>query len=375
MNWSDKDYQSMALALQLAKKGQYTARPNPMVGCVIVRDGQIVGQGWHRKFGGAHAEVNALQQAGDKAKGATCYVTLEPCSHVGKTGPCATALIDSGVIKVIAAMQDPNPQVCGKGFEHLKNAGVHTEFGLLEKQARQLNRGFVSRLQKNRPWLSLKLAMSLDGRTALADGSSKWITGSAARLDVQKLRARQDAIITGIGTLLTDNPSMTVRTDGQSDWFEGLESFQQPTRILLDRNAKASLEAQFFNRDASVWWVALDSETAQKTRLSPLSGPSDNSHIKRIQKQSLQELIDFCAEQGMNNVLVEAGHKLAGQFIQQNLVDELIIYIAAKLMGNTGLGLLDLKVNKMIECPELRLNSIHQFGDDIRLIYTPVLNK
>lgn len=378
MNWSDKDYQSMALALQLAKKGQYTARPNPMVGCVIVKDEQIVGQGWHRKFGGAHAEIDALQQAGDKANGATCYVSLEPCSHVGKTGPCATALVKSGVSKVIAAMQDPNPQVCGKGFELLKHAGIQTESGLLEPQARELNRGFISRLEANRPWVSLKLAMSLDGRTALADGSSKWITGAEARLDVQKLRARQDAIITGIGTLLADNPSMTVRADGQSDWFEGLESFQQPTRILLDRNARANLVAKFFNPDAPVWWITQNNEAAQKAILSGMSIRSGDlvefhqSGIKTIQQQSLQELIDHCAEQGMNNVLVEAGHQLAGQFIQQKLVDELIVYVAPKLMGNAGPGLVDLQVNKMSQCPELKLNSIDQFGDDLRFVYSPV---
>lgn len=372
MNWSDKDYQSMALALQLAKKGQYTARPNPMVGCVIVRDEQIVGQGWHRNFGAAHAEVNALKQAGEGARGATCYVTLEPCTHVGKTGPCASALVKSGVSKVIAAMQDPNPQVCGKGFELLKNAGIKTELGLLEHQAQQLNRGFISRLETNRPWVSLKLAMSLDGRTALADGSSKWITETSARLDVQKLRARQDAIITGIGTLQADNPSMTVRADGQSDWFVRIQSFQQPTRILLDRNAKANLDAKFFNPDAKIWWVTQNNEVAQKAILSRTSVQPDNSNIETVQKQSLQELIDFCALQGMNNVLVEAGHKLAGQFIQQKLVDEIIIYVAPKLMGNAGPGLFDLQVAEMTKCPELRLNSVDQFGDDLRLIYTPV---
>jgi len=371
----------MALALQLAKKGQYTARPNPMVGCVIVKDDQIVGQGWHRKFGGAHAEINALQQAGDRAKGATCYVSLEPCSHVGKTGPCATALVESGVSKVIAAMQDPNPQVCGKGFERLRNAGIPTEFGLLEAQARELNRGFISRLETNKPWVSLKLAMSLDGRTALADGSSKWITGSEARLDVQKLRARQDAIITGIGTLQADNPSMTVRADDQSDWFERLETFKQPTRILLDRNAQASLDAKFFNPDAQIWWATQNNEAAQKAILSGISirsGDSDESYqsgIKTIQQQTLQQLANYCAEQGMNNVLVEAGHQLAGQFIQQNLVDELIVYVAPKLMGNAGPGLFDLQVNKMSQCPELKLNSIDQFGDDLRLIYSPVSAK
>ncbi len=361
----------MALALQLAEKGQYTAQPNPMVGCVIVKDDQIVGQGWHKKFGAAHAEINALQQAGERAKGAICYVTLEPCSHTGKTGPCASALINSGVSKVIAAMRDPNPEVCGKGFELLQSAGIKTGSGLLKEQAQKLNRGFIARLEKKRPWVSLKLAMSLDGRTALANGSSQWITGSAARLNVQKLRARQDAIITGIGTLMVDNPSMTVRSDGkfraegQPDWFEQLEGFVQPTRILLDRNAEANLDAKLFNQDAPVWWVTQECNAAKKLSLSAAAT------TKIVEQPSLEGLIDYCAEQGMTQVLVEAGHKLAGQFIQQQLVDEIIVYMAPKLMGNRALGLFDLEIGEMSKCFELKLKSVRQFGDDLRLIYAP----
>jgi len=374
MNWSIDDHQHMGLALQLAKKGQYTARPNPMVGCVIVKQGEIIGQGWHQKSGQAHAEINALQQAGENAKGATCYVTLEPCSHSGKTGPCAEALINAGVVKVIAAMTDPNPQVQGNGFKKLNEAGIETQCGLLESQAKELNKGFVVKFEKQRPWVTLKLAMSLDGRTALADGSSKWITGASARFDVQKLRARQDAIVTGIGTLLADNPSLNVRggenaASLQQQWFSKLENFEQPLKILLDRKSQANLESKFFaqndfenNRRKNVWWLV--NKSSEKTDDLP-------GNIKLLDHRSLEELLKKCAQAGMNNLLIEAGHGLAGRFIQQNLVDEIIVYMAPKLMGIDAFGLFDLSVSKMSDCYQLVLQDIRQFGDDIRLVYRP----
>lgn len=360
----------MALALQLAEKGQYTARPNPMVGCVIVKKGEIVGQGWHQKFGEPHAEINALQQAGDDAKDSTCYVTLEPCSHTGKTGPCAEALVQVGISRVVVAMEDPNPKVSGKGFDILSQAGITVECGLLKEQAQQLNRGFISKFERRRPWISIKLAMSLDGRTALTDGSSKWITGPEARLDVQKLRAKQDAILTGIGTLKSDNPSMTVRAEERHSneehqgWFNQLDSFQQPTRILLDRNAEASLDSKFFNQDAPVWWVTNGPDAEQKLK------QVERETTQILRHSSLKKLSEYCAQQGMNQLLVESGHRLAGQFFQQNLVDEVIVYIAPKLMGNDAFGLFDLQIDKMSQCPELRLKDIRQLGDDIRLIYS-----
>jgi len=373
MNWSKQDHQHMALALQLAKKGQYTARPNPMVGCVIVKNDQIIGQGWHKNFGQAHAEINALEQvgqqardqAGENAKGATCYVTLEPCSHIGKTGACAKVLIEAGISKVVAAMQDPNPQVSGNGFKILKDAGIDVSSGLLEQQAQQLNRGFIAKFERNKPWVTLKLAMSLDGRTALADGSSKWITGKSARLDVQRLRARQDAIVTGIGTLLADDPSLTVRGDDQQDWFNDLENFKQPTRILLDRKGLAKLDNKLFysKADADVWWVTSNKKVNQLVDQSP--------NVITVEDSSLTDLVSQCADKGMNNILIEAGHKLAGQFLQRQLVDEIIIYQAPKLMGNSAMGLFDLNVENMSECPELILKDVRQFEDDIRLIYYP----
>ena len=363
--WSRQDHQYMALALRLAEKGQYTARPNPMVGCVLVNEGKIIGQGWHKKFGENHAEIEALNKAKknypEAIKGATCYVTLEPCAHTGKTKPCVEALLNSGVTKVIAAMQDPNPKVSGKGFEILQAAGLEVSHGLLHKQAEKLNKGFISRIEKNKPWVTLKLAMSLDGRTALADGSSKWITGRAARQDVQKLRARQDAIITGVGTVIADNPSLTVRADDQ-EWFSQLKNFIQPIRIILDRDGRSNLENKIFNHDIEVWWVS----NAIKR-----DATSQKKHLRVIPDRPLDELLSRCAANEMNNVLIEAGHKLAGQFFNKNLVDELIIYLAPKLMGNKAMGLFDLEVLEMDNCPELVLQDVRQFGDDIRLTYYP----
>lgn len=370
MKWSTDDYGYMALALQLAKNGQYTARPNPMVGCVIVKNGQIIGQGYHQNFGQAHAEINALKQAGTEAKGATCYVTLEPCSHTGKTGSCAKALIAAEVAEVISAMQDPNPQVSGNGFNLLESAGIKTSFGLLKEQAEVLNKGFINKFQKNKSWITLKLAMSLDGRTALADCSSKWITGSAARQDVQKLRAKQDAIITGIGTVLADNPSLNVRAENQepseNNWFNCLQNFKQPMRILLDRSGKANLSSKIFNQNADVLWLSNNQKTLDRVV------EEKKPNVKVIAVMDLEDLINYCAKEGMNNILLEAGHKLAGEFLKQNLIDEIIIYIAPKLMGDHAMGLFELNILNMKDCPKLTLKDIRQFGDDIRLTYVPL---
>jgi len=364
MNWSSDDYRFMGVALQLAEKGQYTARPNPMVGCVLVKHNKIIGQGWHQNFGENHAEINALNDAknysSEKIKGSTCYVTLEPCAHTGKTKPCVNALINSGVVKVVAAMQDPNHKVSGKGFKILKTAGVEVQCGLLEKQAEQLIKGFVSRNKNKKPWVTVKLAMSLDGRTALADGASRWITGSAARSDVQKLRARQDAIITGVGTVVADDPSLTVRANEQ--WFLDLDDFKQPTRIILDRDGKSDLKNKIFNQDGNVWWIC--DHAKNKKNLN-------SQNIEVINEESIETLLSRCASNDMSCVLVEAGHKLAGKFLKEKLVDEIVIYIAPKLMGNDAIGLFDMRVSQMDNCPELNLQDIRQFGSDIRLTYHP----
>lgn len=370
-HWSGIDIQMMSLALQLAEKGQYTARPNPMVGCVITQNTfnnspQIVAKGWHQKSGQAHAEVNALKEAGEKSVGATCYVTLEPCSHTGKTGPCARALIKAGVSKVIASMLDPNPKVAGKGFQMLIDAGIEVEYGLLEKQARVLNRGFISRFERNRPWLTCKLAMSLDGRTALQNRASKWITGSASRADVQKLRARQDAIITGSGTVLADNPSLTIRRDDSlprvTNWFDKAcdNGFEQPARVLLDRQRSVDQSAKIFNQDADVYWIG---DEFQK-----LQGNSEKIH-HLSSFSSLFELLEYFSVAGMNNLLLESGHRLAGEFLKLGLIDELIVYMAPKLMGDRAMGLFDLNVQSMLQTPHLKLQDLRQFDEDIRLTY------
>ena len=364
-HWSVQDHQYMALALRLAKKGQYTARPNPVVGCVLVNKDTIIGQGWHRKFGNKHAEIEALDQAKinypAEIKGATCYVTLEPCAHTGKTKPCTEALVSSGVKKIFAAMRDPNPRVSGKGFEFLTAAGIQVSEGLLQGQAENLNKGFISRIEKNKPWVTLKLAMSLDGKTALADGSSKWITGSAARQDVQQLRAKQDAIITGVGTVLADNPSLTVRAN-ETQWFSKLDEFKQPVRIVLDRKIRSGLDKKVFNEDAKVWWVGNHSDSKKVKQ---------KKHIELAKNIDLRELLTRCAAHEMNHVLVEAGHRLAGQFLKERLVDELIVYVAPKIMGNKAMGLFNLEVLEMKSCGELALQDMRQFGEDIRLIYYP----
>lgn len=362
--WSDFDYQTMALALRLAKQGQYTARPNPMVGSVITQGEQIVGEGWHQKSGQAHAEINALKMAGKKATGATCYVTLEPCAHTGKTGPCAVALVEAGVAKVIAAMKDPNPMVAGKGFEILQAAGIEVEYGLLEQQAVALNPAFISAMQRKRPWVTCKLAMSLDGRTALANGASKWITGAAARADVQKLRARQDAIITGIGTVKADNPSLNIRSEDTgaelNNWFEKSQKlgFEQPDRVLLDRKGLAPAESKIFNPGAKVIWITDKTVADSKTNIQLLKTNSD-----------LEAMLVELNRMGINSVLVEAGHKLAGEFLKAGLIDELVVYQAPKLMGNQGKGLFELNVETMDKVQGLKLMDLTPVGDDIRLTY------
>ncbi len=378
--WSAKDHQYMAEALRLAKKGEFTARPNPIVGCVIVKDNNVVGRGWHQSFGQAHAEINALSQAGKQAKGATCYVTLEPCAHIGKTGSCAQALKQAGVAKVFSAMQDPNPAVSGKGLAILRQAGIATQNGLLESQARKLNPGFLSHFERQRPFVTLKLAMSLDGRTALKNGESQWITGAEARADVQRLRARQDAIITGIGTQQNDNPSLTARPNF-ADMDELVEQhFRQPLRILFDRHGKANLNDKIFNSNhqdqtissnksvvdiwqaKQVWWMTLADQNSQLSE-------AKYQHIKAHSMTAISEVLEAISEHGASQVLVEAGHRLAGSFLQLGLVDKLVVYMAPKLMGNRAMGLFDLNIEQMDECIDLQLNDVRKFGEDIRLTY------
>ncbi len=360
---SDVEY--MQHAIRLAKKGLYTTDPNPCVGCVIVRDGEIVGEGWHRYAGEPHAEINALEQAGDKAEGATVFVTLEPCSHTGKTPPCAEALINAGVKKVIVAMIDPNPLVAGDGLEKLERAGIATTSGLLESQARELNPGFIKRMESGRPFVRVKLAMSLDGRTAMASGESQWISGDASRNDVQHLRAESSAILTGIDTVLADDPSMNVRlTAEQLD----IDQVRQPKRIVLDSR---------FRMLPDVKIATLDGECIVYTTVNVDNDERYPFKIKMIGMQDAQidlhALMKDLAREEINLLHVEAGSVLCGALLKDNLVDEIIIYMAPHIMGNSAKGLFHLpELAQMKDRISLDINDVRSIGNDIRIIAQPV---
>lgn len=309
-------------ALALAAKGLCTTHPNPRVGCVIVKDGQCVGRGWHRRAGEPHAEVHALREAGDAARGATAYVTLEPCSHHGRTPPCADALIAAGVSRVVVAIEDPFPAVQGRGIERLRAAGIDVEVGVGATAAHELNLGFISRCTRQRPWVRLKLGMSLDGKIALADGRSQWITGAAARADVQLWRARSSAILTGIGTVRADDPRLTVRLDGPPE--------RAPTRIVLDPSASLSPQARLWHEAAPLLWVHAPAAELWPERpawVQSLAIPAPGGQIL------LPRLMAALAERGENEILVEAGPRLCGALLHQGLVDELLLYIAPRILG------------------------------------------
>ena len=351
------DYSWMTLALNLASKGLYTTDPNPRVGCVLVKNNQLIGQGWHKKSGENHAEINALEDAGSSAKGSTAYVTLEPCVHHGKTPPCADALIAAQVKKVIIAMQDPNPLVQGRGIAKLKHAGIEVETGLLEQDAVRLNPGFIKRMQEGRPFIRLKLAMSLDGRTAMASGESKWITGPAARLDVQKLRARSSAILTGAGTVLQDDPSLNVRD---------IDIGRQPLRVILDTDLQTLPTAKIFTLPGRVILVTCATDQAKidklkKSGIKILQLPAQDSQV------DLFALMSWLAGQSVNELHLEAGALLSGAFIKTGLVDEVIIYLASKIMGNTAKPLFNLNIVKMSETFKLKFTDYRMLGDDLKI--------
>ncbi|HEX4909518.1 MAG TPA: bifunctional diaminohydroxyphosphoribosylaminopyrimidine deaminase/5-amino-6-(5-phosphoribosylamino)uracil reductase RibD [Permianibacter sp.] len=376
----------MAHALRLAERGRYTTAPNPNVGCVLVCDGVVVGEGWHEVAGGPHAEINALKQAGEKALGATAYVTLEPCAHQGRTGPCAGALLVAGVSRVVAAMQDPNPNVAGKGFEILKTAGVAVEHGLMQMEAEALNPGFLKRMRAGKPWVTVKLGMSLDGRTALANGESKWITGEAARRDVQFLRARHQAILTGIGTVLADDPQLTVRL-ADAEWPDYVNpSYRQPPlRVVLDSQGRFPPGRQISGSSAPTL-VCLAGKKAGKTAGKPadctnqepakqesvLPGMIPSLRCGDGERVDLPTVLTALADRQINAVLVEAGATLAGAFLAAGLVDELVLYVAPKLLGDSARPLLQLPVfTALPQCPQLKLVDVRQLGDDLRLTLRP----
>lgn len=362
MSWTAVDHGMMARALQLAENGLWTTSPNPRVGCVLVRDGWIVGEGWHEKAGEPHAEVHALRAAGPKARGATAYVTLEPCSHHGRTPPCAEALIAAGVARVVAAMTDPNPLVAGQGLALLQAAGIETASGLLENEARELNIGFVSRMTRGRPWLRLKAAASLDGKTALTNGVSQWITGPEARRDGHRWRARACAILTGIGTVRDDDPQLNVRE---------VETPRQPLRVVVDSKLETPLAARILQGGPLLIAGAVD-DTGRKAALQKAG--AEVLILPNTQgKVDLKDLLAELGRRGINEVHAEAGFKLNGSLLREGLVDELLLYLAPCLIGDTANGLFNLPELASLDGKQrLQIRDLRQIGADIRVLARPL---
>ena len=358
MSFSAVDHGMMARALQLAERGLWTTSPNPRVGCVLVRGGEIVGEGWHEKAGEPHAEIHALRAAGERAKGATAYVTLEPCSHHGRTPPCAEALIAAGVARVVSAMTDPNPLVSGKGLALLQAAGIETASGLLESEARELNIGFVSRMTRGRPWLRLKAAASLDGKTALNNGVSQWITGPDARRDGHAWRARACAILTGIGTVRDDDPNLTVRD---------VATTRQPLRVVVDSRLEILPTARILQGEPVLIVGAI--ENAEKMALLRSTGNVVEILNNGSDKVDLKALLELLARRGINEVHAEAGFKLNGSLLGEGLVDELLLYLAPCLIGHEASGLFNLPELITLDGKRrLKIRDLRQLGEDIRLI-------
>jgi diaminohydroxyphosphoribosylaminopyrimidine deaminase/5-amino-6-(5-phosphoribosylamino)uracil reductase len=354
----------MARALQLARRGLYTTQPNPRVGCVIVKDGVVVGEGFHARAGEPHAEVYALRQASGQAQGATAYVTLEPCAHHGRTPPCADALVQAGVARVVVATQDLNPLVAGQGLAKLHAAGIETSTGVLENEARALNAGFLRRIGGGLPWVRMKLAMSLDGRTAMASGESKWITGPAARLDVQRLRAQSGAIVTGVGTVLADDPAMTVRVADWPDWPEGVEPVQ-PLRVVVDSRLQTPPTAQIVAGAGRTVMATVAGDGASADALRR-AGADIWLLAEEGGRVDLHALLEKLRDAQVNDVLVEAGPVLAAAFVEAGLVDELIVYQAPTLLGSAARPLLALPLSRMAEQKRLNVLDVRMVGEDVR---------
>ncbi|AWL11420.1 Diaminohydroxyphosphoribosylaminopyrimidine deaminase [Saliniradius amylolyticus] len=362
--FSEADHHWMSRAIALAGKGQFTTSPNPAVGCVILdSDGNLAGEGYHRQAGGPHAEVFALRQAGDRARGGTAYVTLEPCSHHGRTPPCAEALIEAGIKRVIAAGTDPNPKVSGKGLALLQNAGIAAEHGLLETDAEALNRGFMTRMRTGKPFVTLKLAASLDGKTALENGHSQWVTSEAARLDVQRHRASACAILTGSGTVLIDNPSLNVRLTANALGLEDDLGVRQPLRVIVDSRNQMQPDLTLFTLPGE---ILLANKKPNHWRFD--SNVSQWQCHHKTPRVHLPALLNELGQRGVNHLWVESGAALAGALLQQHLVDELMLYQAPKLMGDKAKGLcLMPSLSHMNEALSLSWSDIRQVGEDLRL--------
>lgn len=356
-SWTAEDITHMSHALRLAELGLYSTAPNPRVGCVLVQDGEVVGTGWHRIAGEAHAEVHALHAAINQTQGATAYVTLEPCNHYGRTPPCTEALISAGISRVVVAMQDPNPLVAGKGLARLAAAGIDTQCGLLDTQAQALNLGFISRFSRQRPWVRIKTAASLDGRTALANGASQWITSPDARLDVHRWRARSCAILTGINTILSDDPQLTVRN---------IDTPRQPLRVIVDSHLRTPITAKILSTPGVIIAFNHAAESAQDALR--MTGAKLISMPNTQGKVDLKQLLTYLAQQGINEILTEAGPTLNGALIQAQLADEWIAYIAPMLLGDSARGLFTLSTLQDLAAPiRPTLLDIRKIGNDLRL--------
>jgi diaminohydroxyphosphoribosylaminopyrimidine deaminase/5-amino-6-(5-phosphoribosylamino)uracil reductase len=382
--FSEQDHQYMALAIKLAKQGHYTTSPNPRVGCVLVNcvDGieQIIGTGFHQKAGQGHAEVNALLDAKKNyphlIKDATAYVTLEPCSHFGRTPPCAQSLIEADIKRVVAAMVDPNPEVSGRGLKMLEQAGIKAEFGLLENEAKALNLGFISVMTQALPYVRVKLAASLDGKTAMQSGESKWITSNDARCDVQKLRAQSCAVIAGADSILTDNAKMTVRWPelGELKDTYQKDTVRQPVRVVIDSRNRLMPDLAFFNQEFSILLVRanIDKIGLENIHQWPhfveqVQLPIVNNNVGE-DKIDLKVLLTLLAKRGLNDVLIESGASLAGAFIEQNLVDELILYQAPKLLGGDGKNLVEMpNIDTLAQAKSLAIRDVRMVGCDVRI--------
>ncbi|MCL1112416.1 bifunctional diaminohydroxyphosphoribosylaminopyrimidine deaminase/5-amino-6-(5-phosphoribosylamino)uracil reductase RibD [Shewanella basaltis] len=372
-NWSSFDIEMMSRAIMLAEKGRYTTRPNPCVGCVIVDDGNIVGEGYHQRAGQGHAEVNALKMLKDKrlsAQGTTAYVTLEPCSHFGRTPPCALGLINANVARVVVAVTDPNPEVSGRGIAMLREAGIQVDVGLLAEQAYALNLGFMKRMKTGLPWVTVKVAASLDGKTALSNGVSKWITGPAARADVQKYRASHCALITGIETVLIDDPSLNVRVEslGELTTQLGADDIFQPLRVVLDSQARLTATAKLFSISSPILLVSACQYPEQVKATFPAHVSCLVLECDPLGRISLPALLAYLGATA-NSVFVEAGATLAGAFVAQNLADDVVLYQAPKILGSHGRNMLQLPDYTTLEqTPSLQLIDERSIGKDKRYI-------
>ncbi|MGA0114617.1 MAG: bifunctional diaminohydroxyphosphoribosylaminopyrimidine deaminase/5-amino-6-(5-phosphoribosylamino)uracil reductase RibD [Burkholderiales bacterium] len=355
--FTSDDQRHMAYALELAARGLYTTTPNPHVGCVIVKDGAVVGEGWHEKAGAAHAETVALERARKKAAGATVYVTLEPCAHHGRTPPCVDALLKAKPARVVAALQDPNPQTAGRGFDQLRAAGIQVDVGLMETEARELNIGFITRMTRGTPWVRMKVAASLDGRTALADGQSRWITGNDARRDGHAWRARACAVLTGVGTVKDDDPQLNVRE---------VQTTRQPLRVVVDSRLQTPLTAKVLGPGTIIAAAGVDAPRSVALRAHGAEVVVLPNHEGKVE---LPALLQELARRGCNEVHVEAGHKLNGSLLAEGLVDELLIYLAPNILGDTAQGMFHLPPLKNLdERRNVRITDVSRVGEDIRVL-------